>query len=157
MHKMSNRRGFIHTRTIIALFITLSVLPLTLLVFRFVANMHFDYRLPSSEIAFMDLRRILLLAYDMDVSSDELNFIYHNDNYSLRLVNNKLILRPGTQIYIDGIEMVNFYTKNSSIYVYYIDEKGREYERNIGSQKRFYLNDFLDSDDEFIESNNSDE
>lgn len=98
-------------------------------------------------MALQDLRRVMLLAYDIEVSDYEINFIYHNDNYTLRYLNNKLILQPGTQMYLNGILDAYFTKENNSIYVNYTDENGKEYKRNIGKEKGIYLNDFLDNDD----------
>lgn len=78
-------------RTLIALLITLTILPLAISVFSFAGNFTFNYNLANNEMALMDLRRVMLIAYDMEVSDYELNFIYHNDNYTLRYLNNKLI------------------------------------------------------------------
>lgn len=134
-------------RNLIALLITLTILPLAVSVFTFVGNHEFNYDLVNNEMALMDLRRVMLLAYDIEVSDYELNFIYHNDDYTLRYVNNKLILQPGTQIYLNGIDDVSFYKENNSIYVNYTDENGKEYKRNIGKEKGIHIDEFLDNDD----------
>lgn len=146
---MSNR-GFIKTRFLIALFITLSLLPISASMIRLIADIKMDYNLVNNEIAMMDLRRILLIAYELDISEYELNFIYHNTSYSLRFVNDKLILSPGTQIYLNNIKEASFYIKNGCLYLKYINYENREYEENIGFQKGFYLPEFsfdYDGDD----------
>lgn len=148
MYKVFNNRGFSEVRTLIALLITMTILPICVSVFRFASNIEFDYDKVNSELAFADLRRILLISYDMEVSEYELNFIYHNDNYKLSCVNDKLILQPGTQIIVDNIIDASFMVYGDSIYVSYTDEKGNEYERNIGSSKRFCIADFSNDNDE---------
>lgn len=134
-------------RTLIALLITLSILPLAVSSFRLVGNYEFNYNYVNNEIALMDLRRVMLLAYDIEVNDYEVNFIYHNDNYSLRYVNNKLLLQPGSQMYLNGIIDLNFTIENGCIYVNYVNEDGKEYKSNIGKEKGIYLDDFLNNDD----------
>lgn len=95
----------------------------------------------------MDLRRVMLIAYDIEVSDYEINFTYHNDDYVLRYVNNKLIMQPGTQIYLNDILDVNFSKEDNSIYVNYTDQDGKEYKRNIGKEKGIHIDEFLDNDD----------
>lgn len=144
------------TRNLIALLITLTMLPLAISTFSFVGKYEFNYNLINNEMALMDLRRVMLIAYDISVSEYEVNFVYHNDNYSLRYVNNKLLLQPGSQIYLNGIISARFYTNNNSIYVEYVDENGKEYQRNIGKEKGIYINDFLDSNDGNNNTDNDD-
>ena len=117
---MSNNRGFIYTRTMIAILIVLTILPILISAYSLIAKYNIDYNLLSNEISIMDLRRVLLLAYDIKINSHEMHFIYHNENYVLRLSNNKLVLQPGTQIYLNDIKEINFNTKNGSIYLTYI-------------------------------------
>lgn len=134
-------------RTLIALLITLTILPLAISVFSYAGNFSFNYNEANNEMALMDLRRVMLLAYDIDVSDYEISFIYHNDNYTLRYLNNKLLLQPGSQMYLNGILDAYFTKENGSIYVNYIDENGKEYKRNIGKEKGIYIDEFLNNDD----------
>ena len=55
---MSRNNGFTYGRTLIALLITLSILPLALSIFNLVANLKPDYNLVNNELALLDLRRI---------------------------------------------------------------------------------------------------
>ena len=144
---MSNK-GFIKSRYLIALLITLSVLPITTSTIRLLASVNLDYNLINNEMALMDLRRILLIAYDLSISDYQLDFIYHNDNYTLRYVNDKLILSPGTQIFLNDIKEANFYSKNGCLYLRYVTNDNKEYERNIGTEKGFHLDELSDNYDD---------
>ena len=144
---MSNK-GFIKSRYLIALLITLSILPLTTSMLRLMASVNLDYNLVNNEIALMDLRRILLIAYDLQISDYQLDFIYHNDNYTLRYINDKLILSPGTQIFLNDIKEANFYSKNGYLYLRYVTNDNKEYERNIGTEKGFHLDELSDNYDD---------
>lgn len=143
-------------RTIVALLITLSILPLATSVFKFVGNYDFNYNLVNNELAISDLRRVMLIAYDIEVYEYQINFIYHNDNYSLSYVNDKLLLQPGSQIYLYDILQARFFIENNSIYVEYVDKYDKRYKRNIGKEKGIYINDFLDIDDGDTNDNNDD-
>lgn len=140
--------GFIKSRFLIALLITLSILPICSITVRLLANVNVDYNLVNNEMALMDLRRILLIAYDLNISDYELNFIYHNDNYCLRYINDKLVLSPGTQIYLNDIKEANFITKNGCLYLRYVTNDNKEYERNIGTEKGFHLDELPDNYDD---------
>ncbi len=153
---MSNNRGFIYTRTVITILIVLTILPILISAYSLIAKYNIDYNLLSNEISIMDLRRVLLLAYDIKINSHEMRFIYHNENYVLHLSNNKLILQPGTQIYLNDIKEINFNTKNGSIYLTYITNKGKEYEKNIGKEKGLYLADFSNNNDQHNDDDHSD-
>lgn len=132
-------------RNLIGLIITCAMLPMCMLSFKYIANIEFDYNKINDEIALCQLRENLLISYDMRVSSDSLNFIYKNKNYSLSLVNNKLILQPGTQIYLYDVDDLSFDIKNNCIYVSY-SRGDKDYERVIASQTGIYINDFSSCD-----------
>lgn len=150
------RRGFISTRTIIALLITITILPIAVYVIGYASNLSFNYEIINDEISLFQLRRILLIAYDVNNNGDCLNFIYHNDNYSLSLVNNRLVLEPGYQMFLDNVDQIEFYEVNNAIYLKYV--KGSdEYETPIIKQKGIYLDDFSDIDDELNEPFDSNE
>lgn len=140
--------GFIKTRFLIALLITLSILPLCTSMVRLLGNVNMDYDLVNSELSMMDLRRILLIAYDLEINEYELNFTYHNSPYNLRLINDKLILSPGTQIYLNDIKEASFYTKNGCLYLRYVNNDNKEYEKIIGSAKSFHLPEFSNNYDD---------
>ncbi len=143
---MSNK-GFIKSRYLIALLITLSILPIATSIIRLVASINLDYNLINNEMALMDLRRILLIAYDLQISDYQVDFIYHNDNYTLRYINDKLVLSPGTQIFLNDIKEANFYSKNGCLYLRYVTNDNKEYERNIGTEKGFHLDELYDNYD----------
>jgi len=140
------RRGFISTRALIALYVVMLLIPLAYSSFSFVGNNKFNYNEVSNEIALVDLRKILMLAYDLENNDDSLKFIYKGDEYELYETNNKLILKPGTQIFLNDIDSVQFINKNECIYLIY-ETNGKTYERNIGKTKGIRLADFSFDDD----------
>lgn len=144
---MSNK-GFSYTRTIIALLVITSILPIVYSCFDYVARFKFNYSEVTDELTLIDLRRVLLLSYDLEIHEQELSFIYHNDNYVLRYVNDKLILQPGTQIYLNDIREVNFFIKNDCLYMHYVTNDEKEYEKVIYKSKGIHIADFPINNDE---------
>lgn len=132
-------------RNLTGLLIIVSMLPICTMAFKYTSNIPFEYNEVSDELALAELRELLLITYDMDVSYDSLNFIYQNKNYSLSMVNNKLLLQPGTQIYLNDIDDLHFEIRGNAIYVMY-QRKNKNYERAIGSSTGIYLDRFSDCD-----------
>lgn len=143
-------------RNLIALYISVILLPIALLIFIYSSNLDIDYGLLSDEIALNELREVMLLSYNLKISDKRLEFLYQGEEYSLSLVNEKLLLQPGTLIYLNDIDDLNFYINNNSIYIKYL-RKGKEYERNIFKKESFYIDDFSNCDDELFDDDNSDE
>lgn len=144
---MSGNRGITYGRTLIALLITLTILPLAISIFSFVANIKPNYNLLNNELALIDLRRRLLIAYDLNIEENRLEFINNGETNYLYYVNDKLILSPGTQIYLNDVKDVYFNLENGVIYLNYITNDNKEYKSAIGKEKGFYIDDFLDNND----------
>ena len=132
-------------RNLIGLIIIITMLPICTHAFMYVSNITFNYNEINDEIALMQLREQLLIAYDMDFSDYELNFLYKNKNFKLSKVNNKLLLQPGSQIYLNDIDELRFVNKNGCIYVEY-QRQGKEYEKVICKQEGLYIDDFSSCD-----------
>ena len=143
-------------RNLIALYISVILLPIALLIFIYSTNLNIDYGLLADEIGLQELREVMLISYELKIMDKRLEFLYQDENYSLALVNNKLLLQPGTLIYLNDIDDLNFFIKDNSIYIRYL-RKGKEYERNILKKESFYLNDFSNCNDELSDYDNSDE
>lgn len=117
------------------------MLPICINAFIYTTNIKFDYNEINDEIALEQLREQLLIAYNMEVCSDKLNFRYKNKDFKLSLVNEKMILQPGTQIYLNNIDYLQFDIRNNCIYVSY-SRQGKNYERVIGKAEGLYIDDF---------------
>ena len=144
---MHYRRGFISFRAIVALLITLSILPLSVYALTYSSHLKFNYDEINDEIALLQLRRILLIVYDVKNNGYSLEFIYHNNNYTLSLINNRLVLEPGYQMFLDKVDSIEFYEEGNSIYIKY-EKNNYEYTTPIIKQNGIYLDDFSDSYDD---------
>lgn len=143
-------------RNLVGLIITLCMLPVCIQAFEFTSNIPFAYNEINDEICLSQLREQLLIAYDMRIYNNELVFTYKNKGFRLCLVNNKLILQPGTQIYLNDIDNLFFETKNGCIYVCY-RRKNKNYERVICKEEGIFIDDFSACDVHDDECNSSEE
>lgn len=128
-------------RNLIGLIITITMLPICIEAFRYVSDINFEYNEISDELALAQLREQMLITYDLYNSNDEIDFIYKNKNYKLSQVNNKLILQPGTQIYLNDIDDLHFENRGNIIYVVYT-RKNKEFERAICKKEGLYIDNF---------------
>ena len=128
-------------RNLLGLVIIMSILPLMVLSFRFVADIDFGYDEIYDELSLCQLRETLLLAYDLNVSAYELDFIYKNREFNLSLVNGKLMLQPGSEFFLNELEDMHFEEKRGCVYVCY-QKDNRSYERVIASAKGLHIDDF---------------
>ena len=71
----------------------------------------------QDEIALIQLRDILMIAYDIRCEGDVLCYEYMHKDYELALVNRKLIAAPGTQIFLTEIDDASFMQKGNVVYV----------------------------------------
>lgn len=130
-------------RNLIGLIIIVTMLPICALTFKYAGDIKFDYNEINDEIALMQLRELMLISYDVYVNTSSVDFIYKNKDFKLSNVNNKLILQPGTQIFLNDIDDLCFEERNGCIYVLYRRENNN-YERIIGSAQGIYIDDFSD-------------
>lgn len=132
-------------RNLAGLMIILSLLPIGMMAFRYTADIPFVYDEISDELALVQLREILLIAYDMHFQDQVLSFHYKNRDFTLSKVNDKLMLQPGTQIFLADIDEMYFENRNGVIYVSY-ERQGKRNERVIASSEGFYIDLFSDCD-----------
>lgn len=87
------------------------------------------YSLWQDEIALSQLRRELMLAKDLSFENHQLHYRLGQQEKVLLLVNEKLILQPGTQIFLEKIQFVSFEEFEKKIYLVYRSNYG---ERKVG-------------------------
>lgn len=109
--------GYVLIEVLLTLMTVVMMLPVTVLCIGLVHDLLPFRQTAQDEIALAQLRRILMISYDCEIQGDELYFEYRNEEYSLSLVNNRLIIQPGTQIFLTEIESASFVQKGDVIYV----------------------------------------
>ncbi len=116
---------------LILLLCAVLLVPPSLTVIRVISD-SLDFRQEvQDEIGIAQLRRILLLSYDLCAEETVLTFRYHNEDRTLREVNGRLIIQPGTQIFLCDTENVFFSLEDDVIYVWY-QRDGQTYARPLG-------------------------
>ena len=142
-------------KLILCLLIALSLLPVVSSSLLILSQFDCDYSLISSELSLMELRKLLLYAYDIRISDNELLFHCKGKEASIGLVNSKLIMKPGTTIIVDEVEEVLFFQRNGNIYLRY-KRKNIEYETLIAKEEGICLSDFYRCFDDSDYSDNTD-
>ena len=132
-------------RNLVGFAIILSLLPVSMLAFRYTADLPFVYSEICDEVSLCQLREMMLIAYDSTFSWNALQFRYKNKECILSQVGDKLLLQPGTQIFLADLDELHFQEKNGVIYVCYRRGK-QEYERVLASREGLYLDNFSDCD-----------
>ena len=121
------RRGSILTEFLIVLMIMVATLPLTVQLIQVTSNVNHHQTEIQDMISSYQLRRILLLSYDIEGSNEALTFEYNNEQFVLNVVNNKLLLQPGTQIYYPDIDD-GYFVKEGNVWCFVYQRGHEEYE-----------------------------
>jgi hypothetical protein len=117
MHRLQS--GFALVEAVLTLLIASAMIPITILCMRPIGGMlAFDEELQDA-IALAQLRRIFLLSYDIQSSANEIQFTYQQKEWNLTFKNDRLILSPGTQIFLSKLDDCFFLEKDQCLYVSY--------------------------------------
>ena len=118
---MSNRRGFALIEILICILTVCICIPITVQVLSIVRSVLKD------QIALVQLRHYLAVAYDIELEPTTITFQRQHEEMRLRLVNQNLIIQPGTQIFLMNIESAMFYLEKDSVILRYVKDN-QEYE-----------------------------
>lgn len=118
-HNRSSRRGSILSEYLFVLVIFVLLIQIFNSCLILIDKSLNHKSIVDDEVAIMQLRKTLLLAYEIENNGTSLNYEYQNRNFTLSAVNNNLIIQPGTQIILFDIENLNFFNSGNNIYIYY--------------------------------------
>lgn len=122
------RRGFAIIEVLISLLVITAMIPVTIVCIRpFTTIAYFDEEI-QDQIALSQLRRILLLSYDIECSPDEVDFEYQLKKRKLSFKNDHVVISDGTQIFFSCVDDAAFYQENQCVYIRYT-RKNRTYEK----------------------------
>lgn len=127
------RNGFLMPDFLMTMLIT--VIMAQIVVSSLVLLLHsvsFDQEV-QDEIAIAQLRRILIISTDFKTTTDTLYFTNQGREMKLRVVNDNLIIQPGTQIMLVDVDGVTFMEQGHTIVCHY-ERKGAQHERIIALQ-----------------------
>jgi hypothetical protein len=94
-------------------------------------SMQFEEEL-QDEIALMQLRRRLMLAYDIREETGGICYVYQDHEEQLHKVNRNVIVQPGTLIFLADVDAAWTEMRRDGIYIVY-ERDGRRYERIIAA------------------------
>lgn len=100
---------------------------MTVQVISITRNVFKDRTPLQDQIALVQLRHYLAVAYDIELQPTMISFQRQQEEMRLRFVNQNLIIQPGTQIFLMDIESAMFYLENDSVILRYVREN-QEYE-----------------------------
>ena len=123
----NSRTGTIGADILLALYIAVVLAFIQLNSFSLLRKYTFRETL-QDETALLQLRRILLVSYDVQASGNEVTFVYQKRDMRLSRVNDHLIIQPGTQIFLSAVDEAHFEIYGDCIYVIYT-RNGRTFEK----------------------------
>ncbi|MCR5230586.1 MAG: hypothetical protein K6D03_10715 [Solobacterium sp.] len=124
--------GYIVEQLLMTLITCSFLIPVTITVLKImIGNLEFPYDM-QDELAISQLRHIINVSRDFTSDGSSLQFTYHESNSSLSLINGKLILKPGTQIFLSDLENAVFRIDNEIITVAFSHTGHPETERILG-------------------------
>lgn len=115
---MKTRQGSLLIDCLITLLVLVSLLSLISDFLR-VQRSKLIFDKLQDEVSLSQLRRSLLLAKDFCLAENNLQFRINNEVKELELVNHKLILRPGVQIFLENIDQISFVNEENKWYLLY--------------------------------------
>ena len=124
---MSKRRGFALIEILICILTGCICIPITVQVLSIVRSVLKDKTPLQDQIALVQLRHYLAVAYDIELEPTTISFQRQQEEMRLRLVNQDLIIQPGTQIFLMNIENAMFYLEKDSVILRYVRDN-HEYE-----------------------------
>jgi len=125
-----NRHGAVLADVLLSLLLVLLLLPAVSAILWTAASAASFTETVQDEIAIAQLRRTMMLTYDVNVYDTSLTFRRKGKDETLRMVNGRLILQPGTLIYLSDIDSVSFYEEGGIVHLVY-ERDERETDRSI--------------------------
>ena len=124
---MSNRKGFALIEVLVAVLTVCICIPIMVSVISLMRTSLKDRTSLQDQIALVQLRRYLAVAYDIELLPSSLTFQRQHEEMRLSVVNQNLIVQPGTQMFLMDIEAVLFYLEGDSVMLRYVRDN-QEYE-----------------------------
>ena len=124
---MSNRKGFALVEVLVAILTVCICIPILVSVISLMHTSLKDRTSLQDQIALVQLRRYLAVAYDIELLPSSLTFQRQHEEMRLSVVNQNLIVQPGTQMFLMDIEAALFYLEEDSVMLRYV-RNHQEYE-----------------------------
>lgn len=124
---MSNRKGFALVEVLVAVLTVCICIPILVSVISLMRTSLKDRTSLQDQITLVQLRRYLAVAYDIELLPSSLTFQRQHEEMRLSVVNQNLIVQPGTQMFLMDIEAALFYLEEDSVMLRYV-RNHQEYE-----------------------------
>lgn len=124
---MSNRKGFALVEVLVAILTVCICIPIVVSVISLMRTSLKDRTSLQDQIALVQLRQYLAVAYDVELLPSSLTFQRQHEEMRLSVVNQNLIIQPGTQMFLMDIEAALFYLEGDSVMLRYVRDN-QEYE-----------------------------
>ena len=124
---MSNRKGFALVEVLVAILTVCICIPILVSVISLMRTSLKDRTSLQDQIALVQLRRYLAVAYDIELLPSSLTFQRQHEEMRLSVVTQNLIVQPGTQMFLMDIEAALFYLEEDSVMLRYV-RNHQEYE-----------------------------
>ena len=124
---MSKRKGFALVEILVAILTVCICIPILVSVISLMHTSLKDRTSLQDQIALIQLRRYLAVAYDIELLPSSLTFQRQQEEMRLSVVNQNLIVQPGTQMFLMDIETALFYLEGDSVMLRYVRNQ-QEYE-----------------------------
>ena len=124
---MSKRKGFALVEVLVAILTVCICIPIMVSVISLMHTSLKDRTSLQDQIALIQLRRYLAVAYDVELLPSSLTFQRQHEEMRLSVVNQNLIVQPGTQMFLMEIEAALFYLEGDSVMLRYVRDN-QEYE-----------------------------
>ena len=134
--------GFVSLRTVVALCIIMTVMPIAVTSVELLCKIEERYDLVNDELCLYRLRRMLLIAYDTYTDGSTMNFIYKDSERQLSLINGRLLMTPGYQMFLDDIDSL-YFMENEGCY----EKDKKEYKAVLCEAEGIRIADFCDNSD----------
>ncbi len=125
-----NHRGTVLVDFLLTLLIAVSLLPIVLSCISVLSKGLIRNFQIQDMIATNQLRRILSISYDLKIEDQTLYFQYQKKEMHLGLVNDNIIIQPGTQIIYTNVDSCEFECEDDVILICY-ERNGEKYEEAI--------------------------
>ena len=124
---MSNRKGFALVEVLVAVLTVCICIPIMISVISLMRKSLKYITSLQYQIALLQLRRYLAVSYYIELLPSSLTFQRQHEEMRLSVVNQNLIVQPGTQIFLMDIETTIFYLEGDSVMLRYVRDN-QEYE-----------------------------
>ena len=132
MRRRSRNGSVLIADVLMSVMIVVMLVPVTVISIALMHDaMQFNMQV-QDETALTQLRRILLISYDMETDGTCLYFEYQGRQCRLQQVNENLIIQPGTQIILADIDTCSFVTEGNTVNLSY-ERNGKTYRAAIAA------------------------